>query len=251
MKRIVKIVACIAAFVLVLSFLLTGCDFARKLSGAEASFSGKVSKAKTLSFKMDVEYKKGDAITNVEMTCYKRDAANGAEEYAYVYSATNAQYGSYKNIYANNKLYEVVNITNNTGIYYVQDGVSVADDGNMLYSVKQNILLMSVAAFLTKAKKETLNGETTYRYDVTLNDKQVSLWYDKEALVRFYVKFEGENGEDAEEYTLDLSEYTFNETLPADVFATPDAYGIGYIESPVSIETWMGVISGFAAKLGK
>ena len=249
MKKIVKAVACIAAFVLVLAFT-AGCDLTRKLGGAEASFPGKVSGAETLSFKMDVAYAKGDTTTNITMMCYKRDAANGAEEYAYVYSAPGALYDSYKNIYADNKLYEMINFTKNTGIYYVKQGVPVSDEGNMLYSVKQNILLTSVAAFLTKAKKETLNGKTAYRYDVTLSGKKVSLWYNDEALVKFYVKFDGENGADAEEYTLSLSEYRFNEALPADVFVKPSDQEIGYIESPLSFESWMGIISGFAAKLG-
>ena len=248
MKRSIGIIALVLVVVMA-AFAFTGCEVARKIEGAEATFANKVSKAKTLSFKMNVNYKKGDSTTVIDMECYKQDNENGQEEYAYIYTCPQAEHESYKNVYADNKLYESVNLTKYTGSYYVKDGVSVDDDKNIFYHVKKNILLTSVAAFLTKAKKETLNGEDVYRYDVKISDKNVSLWYSSEALVKFYVRFEGENEEPAEEYTISLSDYKFDEEIPDDAFNT--TYGLGYIESPIAFETWMEIITSFAGKLGR
>ncbi|MCR4726009.1 MAG: hypothetical protein K5753_02185 [Clostridia bacterium] len=250
MKRVIKVVAAVLALVALSAIALTGCDLTRKLGGAEATFPGKVSGAKSLSFKMNVQYKKGDAETVVYMDCYKQTADGGAE-YAYVYSCPQALYDSYKNIYADGKLYEVINVTKNSGSYHVKDGVAVDDEGNILYHVTQNILLTSVAALLTKAKKETIDGETTYRYDIDINGKTVSIWYNDKVMVRLYAKFEPEKeGDDPEEYTIALSDYKFDQTIAADVFARPSTYGVTYLPSPFSFEDWMSVITTFAAKLG-
>ena len=170
------------------------------------------------------------------------------EEYAYIYTCQKGNYSSYKNIYADDKLYEIANLPVG-GIYYVKDDVSVSDDSNILYQVTQNIMLTSVAALLVKAKKETLNGEQVYRYDVEISGKNVSIWYNSEVLVQLYAKFAGENGEPDEEYTIALSNYKIDEEISADVFARPDTY-TGYVESQISFEAWMEIINAFAKRLG-
>lgn len=252
MKKKIKIFALVFAVLFTALFSFAGCDLTRKINGAEINFPAKISDAKSFSFKMNVNYKKGDATTVINMDCYKRTAEDGKEQYAYVYTCPErAAHESYKNVYANNKLYEVVNFTKNTGTYYVKDGISEDDEKNILYQVKQNILLLSVAALLKKATKETLNGEQVYRYDVDVNDKTISIWYNTNALVKCYVKFEGEDGEEDEEYTLLLSDYTFNEELPAEVFSDPSKNVLGYVESPLSFETWMEIITSFGSKLVK
>lgn len=251
MKNSVKAIVCVIAVLLAVTFAFSGCDFTRKLGGAETTFPSKVAKAKNLSFKMKIDYRKGDATTVVDMDCYKTSDESGTEEYAYIYSSAGALYDSYKNIYAGGKLYEIVNLTKNSGTYYIKNGVGVDDEGNILYHVTKNILLTSVAAFLSKSKKETLNDETVYRYDIDINGKSVSIWYNDKVLVKLYAEFEGENGEETEIYTLSLSDYKFDETISSDVFAKPDAYKLTYIESPLSFETWMSVITEFSSKIGK
>ena len=249
MKRTVKIVTLLTIFVMLAAFAFAGCDFTRKLSGAEMNFPSEISNAKSLSFKMKIDYKKGSDRTVIDMDCYKR-TENGAEEYAYVYaSASSVAVNSYKNIYADQKLYEIVNITRNSGSYYVKDGVGVDDEGNFLYHVTQKILLTSVAALVTKAKKETLNGEKAYRYDIEVNGYDISIWYNSKVLVQLYAKFIPEEG-DPEEYTLSFSDYNIGGEIAADVFAKPDSLGIAYIPSPFSFEDWVSILNSFSEKLG-
>ena len=249
-KRVFIIsVALVLSIMLFASFVLTGCDIARKVKGPEAKFPGKISNSQKLSFKMDVSYKKGDVTTAISMICYRAKNEAGQDEYAYVYSYVGSAYQSYKNIYADGKLYEVVNVTQNAGSYYTKDNVSVDDDGNILYHITQKILLTSVVAFISKAKKETLREESVYRYDVSISGKNVSLWYNSEALVQLYVAFEND-GAETEEYTIALSDYTFDQDLPEEAFKRPSTYGITYIQSPISFEDWTNILTSFAQKLG-
>lgn len=246
------VVAGIALLLSVMVFvtcILAGCDLSRKVTGAEAKFPGKVSNSAKISFRMNVNYKKGDVTTVIDMDCYRAKNADGQDEYAYVYSSVGSDYQSYKNIYADGKLYEIVNVTQNGGFYYTKDNVPVDDDGNILYHITKKILLTSVVAFLSKAKKETLRDETVYRYDVSISGKNVSLWYNSKVLVQLYVAFESDGGE-TEEYTIALSDYTFDEDLPEDAFKRPDTYGITYLPSPISFEDWTNILSTFGQKLG-
>lgn len=252
MKRnsfVIAGIALVLTVVVLATFVLTGCDFTRKLTGAELSFPSKVSGSDKLSFKMNITYTKDEVTTVIDMECFRAKNADGAEEYAYVYSTPSAAYGSYKNIYADNKLYEQVDVTKVSGIYHITDDVSVEDDGNILYHITKKILLTSVAAFVSKAKQETLRGEEVYRYDVSINDKSFSLWYNSDVLVQIYVAFESD-GEPTEEYTIYLSDYTFEQDLPEDTFKRPDTYGITYLESPISFENWTGILTSFGSKLG-
>lgn len=248
MQKALKAVLLVMLVVLMATFCLFGCELTRKMNGAESTFPGKISDARTLSFKMNVHYKKGDTDTTINMDCYKKIADSGKEEYAYKYTCPEARHASYKNIYADNKLYEIVDISDIAGSYYTKDGVKVDDDGNILYHVTKKIMLTSVAAFLSSAKKETLNGETTYRYDVEISGKNVSIWYNDKAIVKLYAKFNSDGEE--EEYTFLLSDYKFNEEISSAVFARPETYGITYVESPWAFETWMDIINSFAKKLG-
>lgn len=248
-KFAVALVALTLCLVVFASFSLAGCDIARKVKGAEAKFPSKVSGAEKLSFKMNVDYRKGETATVIDMDCYRAKNEVGQDEYAYVYSCADSTYESYKNIYADGKLYEIINVTTHAGTYYTNDNVGVDDDGNILYHITQKIFLTSVAAFLSKAKKETLRDEEVYRYDVSISGKNVSLWYNKEVLVQLYVAFADENGE-TEQYTISLSDYTFDQDLPEDAFKRPDTYGITYVPSPMSFEAWMSILTTLSQKLG-
>ena len=250
MKIFVKIFAIVLAVSLVSAFVFSGCDIFRKVKGAEVTFPSKISDAKTLSFKMDVNYKKGNSETVINMDCYKQINDEGAEEYAYVYTCADSIYQSYKNIYADEKLYEVINVASFAGTYYVEDNVKIDDNANILYHVTHNIKLASAAALLLKAKKETLNGEQVYRYDVKIEETDVTVWYNKTELVKLYTKFSSKDEEADEEYTLSFSGYKYDEELSESIFARPDTYGITYVESPISFEDWMDVITGFAKKFG-
>lgn len=250
MKNVFKTIALSLLVVVFAVLALSGCELIRKMQGAETTFPSRVSSAKTLSFKMDIHYKQGSSTETVNMTCYLQHDQNGKEEYAYVYSSDAARYASYKNIYADGKLYEVVNVTKFAGSYYIVDDVAVDCDDNLLYHVKQNILLIGAAALLNKATVESVGGETTYRYDVDLDGKQISIWYNKDVLVKFYALFTDQDGETTQEYTVYLSDYHFNETISSDVFARPDTYGITYIESPFAFETWMEIVTSLSRRLG-
>ena len=250
MKKTKILLVAVLVIVFTLSVVLSACDLARKINGAEISFPTKVSNAETIFFNMDIDYKKGAKSTQINMKCYNHTTSD-KDVYAYVYSCPQGAYSSYKNIYADSKLHEIVNFTTNTGSYYTKNDVSVDANENMLYHVKKNILLLSAAALVKKANKETLNGETVYRYDVDVDGKTISIWYNSEFLVKCYVKFEGKDGEADEEYTLSLSGYKFDEPIPDEIFASPDTYGLGYIESPFSFESWMEIMTSFAGKLGK
>ena len=249
-RFVVGLIALAMCFIVFASFALAGCDLTRKVQGAEAKFPGKVSNSAKISFKMNVKYRKGDVTTVIDMDCYRAKNEDGQDEYAYVYSCAGSTYESYKNIYADGKLYEIINVTKHAGTYYTQDNVSVDDEGNFLYHITQKIFLTSVVAFLSKAKKETLHDETVYRYDVSISGKSVSLWYNSDVLVKLYVAFSDENGE-TEQYTIAFSDYTFDQDLPEDAFKRPDTYGITYVQSPMSFEDWMGILTTFSQKLGE
>jgi len=247
-----KTFAVVIAFVLLITVLvcsLAGCDLERKINGAELSFPTKISRASKLSFKMELKYKKGDVSNVISMDCFRAKNEDDEYEYAYVYSGQGALYDSYKNIYADGALYEIVNVTKNTGTYYVKENVSVADEGNILYHITQKIFLIGAAAFVSKAQEETLKGEKVYRYDVMVGGKKVTLWYNSEVLVKIFVSIKDEESGEFEQYTIRLSDFTFDEDLPADAFKRPDTYGITYLPSPMSFEDWMTIITSFAGKL--
>ena len=249
MKKSVGIIALILVVTTLVAFAFAGCDLTRKMKGAEMTFPGKISDSAKLSFKMNINYKKGETTTVIDMDCFRAKNEAGENEYAYVYTTAGARYASYKNIYADGKLYEIVDISNVAGTYYIKDNVPVDDNGNILYHITQKILLTGVAAFLSKGQKETLNGEEVYRYEISINGKKVSLWYNSEVLVKVYVYFPAEEeGGEAEQYTIHLSDYHFDEELPANTFKRPDTYGITYVHSPMSVEDWMSIITGFAGK---
>ena len=248
-RKIAKSIALILSIVLLVAVALTGCDLSRKLQGAEMTFPGKISGSRKLSFKMNVNYTKDDVTTVIDLDCYRAKNEAGQDEYAYVYSCPEARYDSYKNIYADGKLYEIINIRKNAGTYYTKDGVSVSDEGNILYHITQKIFLTSVAALVSKAKKETIGGTSVYRYDVAVNEKNITLWYDSNVLVQLYVEFEEEGSKEA--YAIAFSDYTFDQDLPADTFKRPDTYGLTYIESPISFEAWTEILTSFAGKLGR
>ena len=249
MKKTIKIVACLLVAVTLVAFVFSGCDIKRKLNGAEMNFPSKVSNAKALSFDMVINYKKGDSTTVVNMSCYKATTEDGVEEYAYDYSSPDSKYLKYRNIYADGKKYEFIDTDYNVGFYHIEDDVNIDDDSNILYHITQHILVASVASLLVKAKKETINGEQTYRYDVEIEGKNISIWYNSDVLVQLYAKFDGQNGEETEEYTIALSNYKFEDEVSTAIFERSNNY-VGYVDMILPAETWVEVINGFAKKLG-
>ncbi|MBO4473018.1 MAG: hypothetical protein J5765_04330 [Clostridia bacterium] len=251
MKRSIKLIALIVLVVMLAGLVFAGCgDLTRKLKGAELSFPNKISGAKKLSFKMNINYRKGETRTEIDMQCYRAANESGQDEYAYVYTAAASLCNSYKNIYADGKLYEIVNVTTNAGSYYVRDDVSVEDEGNILYHITKKIFLIGAAAFVSKAQEETYQGETVYRYDVMVSEKKVTLWYNSEVLVKIFVSIPTETEGEYEQYTIKLSDYAFDAELPTDAFKRPNTYGITYVESPISFEDWTSIVTSFASKLG-
>lgn len=251
MKKSIRLVILVTLLVTVTAFVFAGCgDLTRKLKGAELSFPSKISGAKKLSFKMNINYRKGESRTEIDMQCYRAANESGQDEYAYVYTSAASLCDSYKNLYADGKLYEIVNVTKNAGSYYAQDDVNVEDEGNILYHITKKIFLIGAAAFVSKAQEETYQGETVYRYEVMVNEKKVTLWYNSEVLVKIFVSLPTETEGEYEQYTIKLSDYTFDADLPADAFKRPDTYGITYVESPISFEDWTKIITSFASKMG-
>ena len=247
--KFLSTITLILTLLFIATFALAGCDLSRKLHGAETTFPGKISKSEKLSFRMNVQYKKNDATTLIDLECYRAKNESGQVEYAYIYSCPEAKYDSYKNVYADGKLYEIINVTTKSGTYYTKENVAVDDDGNILYHITQKVFLTSVAALISKAKKETLREESVYRYDVAVNEKSISLWYNSDVLVQLYAAFDGDDGE-TEEYTIVFSDYTFDRDLPSDTFRRPETYGITYVPSPISFEAWTEILTSFAGKLG-
>ena len=247
MRRNVKIITCICLIALTCVFCLYGCDISRKLTGAEVKFPEKIAGAEYLSFDMQINYKSGEDETNISMSCYK-----AKDEYSYEYYLTQKTELTYHNLYADNKLYEIVDNKYNVGSYYVVENVPYDDQGNFLYVVTTNIMAVSIATLATPSHKETANGKTLYRYDVTLDGNKIKLWFDSDALVKVYAEFESKDQNETttkEEYTITLSNYKFGEKND-EPFTRPENLEGVYIPSPITFESWVSIIDNFAAKFG-
>ena len=168
MKKISRIAVCFCSIITVLGlvFVAAGCDVVRKLQGAEFEFPQKVAAADNLSFDIALTYESNGETTDIDVSCYKK-----GNEYAYEYRLADSRAGTkYRNLYADNNLYEILTNDLSLGSYYVQSDVSVEDDSNFLYMVCSNITALSIAALVFTSHKETLNDETVYRYDLSTEE---------------------------------------------------------------------------------
>jgi len=248
MKKTFKVIIISVLLVTLISLLaLSGCDIKRKLTGAEMQFPKKISEANVFSFDMALNYKSGDESTDISMSCYK-----SGDEYAYDYYLSDNKGSKYRNLYADDCLYEILMKNSlNLGSYFKKENVTIDDSGNFLYQITQNILVASVATFISKAKKETLNGETVYHYDITLNEQHFGVWYNDTALVKLYASFDSTDSEGnttSEEYTALFSNYKF-EDAKNDAFTRPQNLDGVYVESPISFEDWARIINRFSEKI--
>ena len=235
----------ITAILLLISVTATfiGCDLARKLTGAEVKFPERVAGAEQLSFDMALTYECEGESTVIDLSCFKRNS-----EYAYSYASSGSITGyTYLNLYADEKLYETVKTNLNVGSYHVKNNVQTNDEGNLLYWVSKNILALTVAAMVTKAHKETLNGETVYRYDISLKGNNYQFWYNSSVLVQLKAFYEKKKGDDTtvqETYTAVFSNYKFKE-VETDPFVRPQDRGGLYTESAISFEEWVSILGNF------
>ena len=250
MKKITGMLICICCIVTTLGvvFFASGCDVVRKLQGAELEFPKKVAAADSLSFDIALNYQDNDGeSTDINISCYKKGS-----EYAYDYRLADSRLGSaYRNLYADECLYEVYTNALNTGSYYVKEDVAVDDQTNFLYMVCQNITALSVAALVFTSHKETLNGETVYRYDLSAEEGDFKFWFNDKEMVKLLAVFkstDGEGNETQEKYTLSFSNYKFEQVDTAPFTRPADLDGL-YIESPISFEDWVSIIGNFGKKV--
>jgi len=245
------IFAAVLAAVCVALTLLGGCDLTRKLQGAEVNFRKKVENAEELSFDLFLTVTDEGGTSSIDMACYMK-----GEEYAYVFGDPDNSGVQYRKLYADGKLYEFMAktvLTAKTGTYYIEEGVDVSADENVLYWVRKNIMLASYAALITAGKKETDGDKTVYRYDFTYGGNDYSLWYDDENMTRITAVFRSTDDDGTvytETYDAKFSNYLFA-GVSAEPFKRPAELNGAYIESPVSFETWMSIMDKFGGKAGK
>jgi len=253
MKKLSRLVAAVVAVVVVLA-VLAGCDLSRKLNGAEVNFSNKVQAAESLSFDMALTVIDETGEQKLSVGCYK-----SGNDYAYVFCSPDDADVVYRKLYADGRLYEFVSKSNSVlgvevsaGSYYVQENVSYTADENLLYAVTQNIMAAAYVALLSTAQKETWDEGTVYRYDFALQGNDYSLWYDDQNLVQVEATFRSTDeagGQRAETYRARFSNYRFAEVDEAPFRRPADM--VGYVESPISFETWMEILNKFSAKASK
>lgn len=244
MKNAKKIIICLVSLVVILTMILSACDLARKAQGVEVKFQKKLSSATKLSFDLHLNIKSGGTESDIDLSCYK-----DGNDYAYTFYAPNDRNVQYRRLYADNNLYEFVSQTTlNTGSYYTNTGVPYTDDDNLLYAMTSKIMLASYATLLIDGTKEKVNGVDTYRYDFSVDGNQYSLWFDDENMVKIsatFVSTDSNGNTSSETYTAFFSNYVFGDTT-ASAFTRPNDLGLLYVESPVSFESWMTIMTQFA-----
>ena len=246
MKKLLKVSICIVVLVMALTTVLSGCGLARKFKGIELKFQKKIEDAEELSFDMLLTVIDRDGTQQIKLSCYKQE-----DEYAYIFANPNNSAAVYRRLFADNKYYEFLQTGNSlvqVGTYYVRDDVAVDHSDNILYAVTHYIMLASLVTLISSGKKETLNGVETYRYDFDANGNDYSLWYDDENLVQVEGIFRSkdEAGNVTEEtYRAAFSNYKFEDVDDAPF----DRPGTLFVESPISFEEWMNVITKFSTKM--
>ncbi len=244
MKRTIRLIALVTAFVLVLAAFLCSCDFLRKVNGAEVKFQNKVAEAKELSFDMHLSVQSGSDESELDVSCFKKN-----NDYAYTFSNPSNSAMQYRKLFADNCLYEFVK-TARVGSYHTQEGVSYTSDDNFLYVITKNIMLATYATLLSKAQKDTVGDKEARRYDISNNGNEYSLWYDDENLVkiRAVINQTDESGNASNEtYTAVFSNYAF-QNVSSDPFLRPaEATDAIYTPSPISFEQWMSILDKFSS----
>jgi len=248
MKRSIKIILIITIAVLSLTALLTGCDLSRKVQGIELKFRNKLEKAEAFSFNIHLDVEQGATKSELDVSCYKKGT-----EYAYTFRAPNSA-DLYRDLFADNRMYEFCEYSSplliGAGSYYVNEGVAYTSDKNLLYTVTKNIMLASYATLLTTGKKDKVGDVDTYRYDFEIGGNSYSMWYDDENLVKISAIFRSadENGNTTSEtYAATFSDYRFADVDSAPFRRPGDMTG-AYIESPISFEDWMKIITQFSTR---
>ena len=245
MKKTQKIVICLVVAVAILAMVLSACDLTRKVNGAEVQFQKKLTSAEKYSFDMHLNIQSNGTESNLDLSCYK-----DGNDYAYTFYAPDTRAVQYRRLYADNNLYEYAEQTAvlNAGTYYTNAGVPYTDDDNLMYAMTQKIMLASYATLLMDGVKDKVNGVDTYRYDFALKGNQYSLWFDDENMVKIsatFISTDSSGNTTSETYTAVFSNYVFGEVAAAP-FTRPSDMGIGYVQSPVSIEAWMTIMTQFA-----
>ena len=244
MKRTIRLIAFVTAFVLVLAALLCSCDFFRKVNGAEVKFQNKVSSAKAFSFDMHLTVQSGSDESELDVSCFKKN-----NDYAYTFANPGNSAMQYRKLFGDNCLYEFVR-TARVGSYHTREGVSYTSEDNFLYVVTKNIMLATYATLLSKAQDDKVGDKAARRYDISNDGNDYSLWYDEENLVkiRAVIRQTDESGNTSTDtYTAVFSNYAF-ENVAAEPFLRPaESTDAVYVESPVSFEQWMSSLDRFAS----
>jgi len=249
MNRTKRILCFIVVAVLTLTVLLSGCNaISRKLEGVELKFQKKLSSAEKFSFDAHLTIDTDGIEKEIDISCYK----NG-NEYAYVFYPPNAKTVQYRRLFADNNLYEFASQSAtllSSGTYSVTADVPYTDGSNLLYAVTQKIMLAGYATLLSAGEQDKVGDVDTYRYDFNFQGNQYSLWYDDENMVKVRATFNStdeEGNASSETYTAVFSNYVFGE-VSADPFKRPADMGLLYVESPIAIESWMDILTQFAAR---
>lgn len=240
------LIAVLSLIICLLPVCVSACELNRKVNGAEVSFPKTVSQATAFSFDMVLTTESGQT---VYVSCVKDD-----NDYAYNYRSAEKTYPTYRQIYTNSKLYSILeafetidfggeSIPLGVGTYYVENKpVNVPD--NLLYSVTENILKASYVTLVTKAIKEiSSEGVTLYRYDITYNDVDYSVWFDELVLRRVKIVYS-----DNTFYDASFSSFKFG-TIDKTYLITPENSTVAYIQSPFSQEEWCEILTSFGRKI--
>lgn len=225
---------------------VTACELNRKVNGAEISFPKTVSQATAFSFNMVLTDQNGQTIY---LSCVKDN-----NDYAYNYRLATKTYPTYRQIYTNSKLYSILeafetidfggeSVSLGIGTYYVENKPYNVPD-NLLYSITENILKASYVTLITKAIEETdSDGATLYRYDITYENVNYSVWFDDIVLRRVKIVYS-----DNTFYDASFSDYKFG-AIDRTYLVTPENSSATYVQSPFSQEEWCEILSTFCQKI--
>lgn len=245
MKKIILLSICI---ILVLAVILTttACDLTRKLKGAETTFPKLVKEATSFSFDLELTTESGDKIL---ASCYKNN-----NDYAYNYHLDGKTYPTYRQIFIESKLYNILEVYENldtplgsvplgSGTYYVEEKPYNSAD-NLLYTVTENILTASYVTLITKAiKEESADGTTLYKYDIDYEGVNYKVWFDSTYLRRIKITYS-----DGTFYDASFSNYKFG-AIDTQYFKKPEETTGVYVQSPFTFEEWATMLNSFSQKI--
>lgn len=245
MKKSILISVCI---ILVISVILatSACDLTRKLKGAETTFPKLVKEATSFSFDLELVTEAGDKIL---ASCYKNN-----NDYAYNYHLDGKEHPTYRQIFIDNKLYNILEVYENfdtpigsiplgSGAYYVEEKPYNSAD-NLLYTVTDSILTASYVTLITKAVSEkTADGTTLYKYDINYEEVNYKVWFDSTYLRRIKITYT-----DGTFYDASFSNYKFG-AIDTQYFTKPEEANGVYLQSQFSFDEWAAILNSFSAKI--